>query len=80
MGIFCLAGADLPADDRRLQRWLRERAWTNETLLRNDTFAVLRAGTERTWGVGVVCGLPGVGMTWLLKTVLKMLSIEMLGL
>src|SRR5256886_16912104 len=22
----------------------------------NDTFAVLRAGTERGWGVGVVCG------------------------
>lgn len=56
VGVFCLAGADLPADDRRLQRWLRERAWTDETLLRNDTFAVLRAGTERTWGVGVVCG------------------------
>lgn len=25
-------------------------------MLRNDTFAVLRAGTDRTWGVGVVCG------------------------
>ncbi len=24
--------------------------------LRNDTFAVLRAGTERDWGIGVVCG------------------------
>jgi N-acetylglucosamine kinase-like BadF-type ATPase len=56
VGVFCLAGADLPADDRRIQRWLRERYWTTETLLRNDTFAVLRAGTERTWGVGVVCG------------------------
>ena len=22
----------------------------------NDTFAVLRAGTERGWGVAVVCG------------------------
>jgi N-acetylglucosamine kinase-like BadF-type ATPase len=56
VGVFCLAGADLPADDRRIQRWLRERDWTTKTLLRNDTFAVLRAGTERTWGVGVVCG------------------------
>ena len=56
VGVFCLAGADLPADDRRIQRWLRERDWTSETLLRNDTFAVLRAGTDRTWGVGVVCG------------------------
>ena len=25
-------------------------------MVRNDTFAVLRAGTERTWGVAVVCG------------------------
>jgi N-acetylglucosamine kinase-like BadF-type ATPase len=25
-------------------------------VLRNDTFAVLRAGTERGWGIGVVCG------------------------
>ena len=24
--------------------------------MRNDTFAVLRAGTDRHWGVGVVCG------------------------
>jgi N-acetylglucosamine kinase-like BadF-type ATPase len=56
VGVFCLAGADLPADDRRIQRWLRERDWTTATLLRNDTFAVLRAGTDRTWGVGVVCG------------------------
>ena len=56
VGVFCLAGADLPADDRRIRRWLRQLDLTAETLLRNDTFAVLRAGTDRTWGVGVVCG------------------------
>lgn len=56
LGAFCLAGADLPADDRRILRWLRRQAWTADTILRNDTFAVFRAGTERTWGVGVVCG------------------------
>ncbi len=56
LGVFCLAGADLPRDDRRILRGLDGRRWTAETLLRNDTFAVLRAGTERTWGVGVVCG------------------------
>jgi N-acetylglucosamine kinase-like BadF-type ATPase len=55
-GVYCLAGADLPADDRRIRRGLARHGWTTETLLRNDTFAVLRAGTERTWGVGVVCG------------------------
>lgn len=56
VGVFCLAGADLPADDRRILRWLSRQGWTSETMLRNDTFAVLRAGTDRTWGVGVVCG------------------------
>jgi len=56
VGVYCLAGADLPADDRRIRRWLSRRGWTTEGLLRNDTFAVLRAGTERSWGVGVVCG------------------------
>jgi N-acetylglucosamine kinase-like BadF-type ATPase len=56
LGIFCLAGADLPVDDRRIDRWLRKREVTSERLVRNDTFAVLRAGTDRDWGVGVVCG------------------------
>jgi N-acetylglucosamine kinase-like BadF-type ATPase len=56
LGVYCLAGADLPADDRRIAKWLREQGWTREDVLRNDTFAVLRAGTDRTWGVGIVCG------------------------
>jgi N-acetylglucosamine kinase-like BadF-type ATPase len=56
LGMYCLAGADLPQDDRRIVRWLARHGWTNEVVLRNDTFAVLRAGTERRWGVGVVCG------------------------
>ncbi len=56
LGVFCLAGADLPVDDRRILRWLERRGWAKDLLLRNDTFAVLRAGTDRTWGVGVVCG------------------------
>jgi N-acetylglucosamine kinase-like BadF-type ATPase len=56
LGVYCLAGADLPVDDRRIARWLRSRRVTGEDIVRNDTFAVLRAGTDRTWGVGVVCG------------------------
>jgi N-acetylglucosamine kinase-like BadF-type ATPase len=56
LGVYCLAGADLPADDRRLLRWFGGTGWTRELLLRNDTFAVLRAGTDRPWGVAVVCG------------------------
>ena len=56
LGIYCLAGADLPSDDRRLSRWLGGRGLTTTDVVRNDTFAVLRAGTERPWGIGVVCG------------------------
>ena len=32
------------------------RGWADEIVVGNDTFAVLRAGTERGWGVAVVCG------------------------
>lgn len=56
LGVFCLAGADLPVDDRRILKGLRRRGWVADAVLRNDTFAVLRAGTDRSWGVGVVCG------------------------
>ena len=54
--MFCMAGADLPVDDRRLTRALRGLGVADEVIVRNDTFAVLRAGTDRQWGVGVVCG------------------------
>ena len=33
-----------------------ERRFATRLSVGNDTFAVLRAGTERGWGVGVVCG------------------------
>ncbi len=56
VGVYCLAGADLPSDDRRIARVLRTLGWTGESLVRNDTFAVLRAGSVRGWGVAVVCG------------------------
>lgn len=56
LGVYCLAGADLPQDDRKIGRWLKQRGLTAKDLVRNDTFAVLRAGTDRRWGVGVVCG------------------------
>jgi N-acetylglucosamine kinase-like BadF-type ATPase len=56
VGVFCMAGDDLPSDDRRLRRALGHLELVSETVVRNDTFAVLRAGTERDWGVGIVCG------------------------
>jgi N-acetylglucosamine kinase-like BadF-type ATPase len=51
-----LAGADLPVEERALQEAIDARGWAARISVRNDTFAVLRAGTERGWGVAVVCG------------------------
>jgi N-acetylglucosamine kinase-like BadF-type ATPase len=51
-----LAGADLPQEEEALHAALTERGWTQGLTVANDTFAVLRAGTERRWGVALVCG------------------------
>src|SRR5207247_702389 len=51
-----LAGVDFPAEVEALQRRAEERGWAERVEVANDTFAVLRAGTERGWGVAVVCG------------------------
>jgi N-acetylglucosamine kinase-like BadF-type ATPase len=51
-----LAGVDFPAEERDLEEAVRGRGWAARTSVRNDTFAVLRAGTERGWGIAVVCG------------------------
>lgn len=56
LGMYCVAGADFPADYERIERRLAGDGWTAATVVRNDTFAVLRAGSERGWGVAVVCG------------------------
>jgi N-acetylglucosamine kinase-like BadF-type ATPase len=53
---FLLAGLDFPAEERRLHDALAARGWARSVAVGNDTFAVLRAGTERGWGVAVVCG------------------------
>ena len=51
-----IAGADLPQEEQRLTEVLATRHWSPSTRAGNDTFAVLRAGTQRPWGVGVACG------------------------
>jgi N-acetylglucosamine kinase-like BadF-type ATPase len=56
VGVFCLAGLNLPADDRALGPAVTAQGWAGQVLLRNDVFAVLRAGSGRGWGVGVVVG------------------------
>ncbi len=55
-GVYCLAGIDLPVDEATLAPALEATGWTDEVVLRNDTFAVSRAGTSAPWGIGVVCG------------------------
>ena len=56
IGVYCLAGIDLPIDEERLAPAIALRGWTAVDLLRNDTVAVSRAGSSTTWGIGVVCG------------------------
>ena len=51
-----LAGLDLPVEEETFGKLMRRRGWARRTIVGNDTFAVLRAGTERGWGVAVVCG------------------------
>jgi N-acetylglucosamine kinase-like BadF-type ATPase len=56
VGHVMIAGADLPVEEEALQEAIAEQGWALRTSVSNDTFAVLRAGTERGWGVAVVCG------------------------
>jgi N-acetylglucosamine kinase-like BadF-type ATPase len=56
VGVYCMAGADIAIDDRRITAEIESGRWATKTIVRNDTFAVLRAGTDRGWGVAVVCG------------------------
>ena len=53
----CWPASTSPREEERAAGRALERArWAARTSVRNDTFAVLRAGTERGWGVAVVCG------------------------
>ena len=51
-----LAGVDFPAEVRTFRARAQARGWADRVTVANDTFAVLRTGTERGWGVAVVCG------------------------
>lgn len=52
----CLANADLPIEEEQLATALRARGWGPAVEVRNDTFAILRAGVSEPRGVAVVCG------------------------
>lgn len=53
---YYLANVDLPAEVRVARRELERTGLAAETVVRNDTLAVLRAGATRPWGVAVVSG------------------------
>ncbi|MFI6445141.1 N-acetylglucosamine kinase [Kitasatospora sp. NPDC050543] len=52
----CLANADLPVEERLLRAAIQDRSWGLSTTVANDTFGLLRAGTDGPRGVAVVCG------------------------
>jgi len=56
VGQLLLAGVDFPAEEEELRAAAGRRRLAERISVANDTFAVLRAGTERGWGVAVVCG------------------------
>ncbi|MGW4384704.1 N-acetylglucosamine kinase [Kitasatospora sp. NPDC004531] len=52
----CLANADLPIEEQRLHDAIAAHGWTTSVHVANDTFGLLRAGTDGPLGVAVVCG------------------------
>ena len=56
VGVYALAGADTRRDVHRLTSTLAVTGFARETYVENDAFAPVRAGSDRGWGVGVICG------------------------
>ncbi|HEX5088588.1 MAG TPA: BadF/BadG/BcrA/BcrD ATPase family protein [Nocardioides sp.] len=61
----CLANADLPVEHEPLEAAIAATGWAPAHEVVNDTFALLRAGTDASRGVAVVCGA-GINCTGLL--------------
>jgi N-acetylglucosamine kinase-like BadF-type ATPase len=55
-GVFFLCGADVPSDIAELEDAVRRRGFVRRAIVDNDTFALLRAGTDAPDAVAVVCG------------------------
>ncbi|HEV7641158.1 MAG TPA: BadF/BadG/BcrA/BcrD ATPase family protein [Gaiellaceae bacterium] len=55
-GVFFLCGADVPADIEALTDAVRSRGWARKLVVDNDTFALLRVGTDAPDAVAVICG------------------------
>jgi N-acetylglucosamine kinase-like BadF-type ATPase len=54
--VYFLCGADIPADIEQLDAAIRPRGWSRKLTVENDTFAVLRAGTDAPNAIAVICG------------------------
>jgi N-acetylglucosamine kinase-like BadF-type ATPase len=56
VGRLLLAGIDFEDEEDELREAVTAKGWARRFEVGNDTFAVLRAGTQRGWGVAIVCG------------------------
>ncbi|HKS78940.1 MAG TPA: BadF/BadG/BcrA/BcrD ATPase family protein [Gaiellaceae bacterium] len=56
LAVLLLAGLDFPDEEEAYQAEAERRGWATEVVVGNDTYAVLRAGSDRGWGVAVTCG------------------------
>jgi N-acetylglucosamine kinase-like BadF-type ATPase len=51
-----VAGADFPEELSKLRAAIEQLRWSDRLVVDNDVLALLRAGTDRGWGIAVVCG------------------------
>ena len=56
IGLYTVAGADFASETRMLARAFSGTGLTQRTEVLNDTLAALRAGTDRPYGVVLICG------------------------
>ena len=49
LALLLMAGVDFPEEEHALEELVARRGWAKRIAVRNDTFAVLRSGTDRGW-------------------------------
>jgi N-acetylglucosamine kinase-like BadF-type ATPase len=56
LAVLLLAGIDFPDEEEAYLKAATAAGFGTRIIVGNDTFAVLRGGSERGWGVAVTCG------------------------
>lgn len=51
-----VAGVDREREQQELRALILERDWADLVAIGNDTLALLSAGSDRDWGIAIVCG------------------------